>query len=188
MLKWNVNICSLCSCLSKVSYNIKSLKAVLSPYMLRRIYFAHFQLHLRYGIIFCGGDSESKTAFKVQKRVIHIISGANKCKSCTQIFKDYRILTVTSLYILEVLYYRKRYKGSLKQNVSIQGHNTWSKLNFHSEFCNTVLFQKSEVNMGIKLYNKVPESNKNLDNFKLLKKELNSFIFSHSFHSVFEFL
>lgn len=68
------------------------------------------------------------------------------------------------------------------------GHNMRSKLNFHVEFCNTVLFQKSEVNMGIKPYNKVPESNKNLHNFKFLKKELKSFILSHSFHSVYEFL
>jgi hypothetical protein len=31
-------------------------------------------------------------------------------------------------------------------------------MNFHVEFCNTVLFQKSVVNVGIKLYNKVPDS------------------------------
>jgi len=122
-LKWNVHGL-LCSSLSKVTYNIKSLKAVLSPYMLRSIYFAHFQLHLRYGSLFWEGDSESKTAFKIQKRVIYIISGASKCKSCRQIFKDCRILTVTSLHILEVLYYEKRYKRSLKQNASIQNHNT----------------------------------------------------------------
>jgi len=97
--------------------------------MLRSIYFGHFQLHLRYGITFWGGDSESKTAFKVQKRVIHIISGANNFKPRRQIFKDCRILTVTSLYILEVLYYKKRYKGSLKQNVSIQGVTVWGRFN-----------------------------------------------------------
>jgi len=55
----------------------------------------------------CRGDSESKRAFRVQKRVIQIFSGANKCKSCRKILKDYRILTVTSLYILEVLCYIK---------------------------------------------------------------------------------
>jgi hypothetical protein len=46
----------------------------------------------------------------------------------------------------------------MKQNASSQGHNTQSKLTFHVELCNTVLFQNSVVNMGIKLYNKVPES------------------------------
>ena len=56
--------------------------------------------------------------------------------------------------------YIERYKANLKQNLSIHGHSTRSKLNFHVQFCNTVLFQKSVVNMRIKLHNKVPESMK----------------------------
>jgi len=57
-----------------------------------------------------------------------------------------------------MLCYLKRYKGNLEQNKFLHGHNTRSKLNFHVEFCNTVLFQNSVVNIGIKLYNKMPES------------------------------
>jgi len=44
----------------------------------------------------------------------------------------------------------------------INGHNRRSKLNFRVEFCNTFLYQESVVNMGIKLYNKVPESIKKI--------------------------
>jgi len=40
-----------------------------------------------------------------------------------------------------------------------------NKPNFNVQLCNTILFQKSVVNMGIKLYNKVPQNIKNLDNF-----------------------
>jgi len=36
----------------------------------------------------------------------------------------------------------KRYKGNLKQNVTIQGQNTTSKLNFHMQFCKTALLKK----------------------------------------------
>ena len=50
-LKWYVHIHSLCSSMIKVSYIIKSLKEVLSPYMLRSIYFAYFESCLGYGII-----------------------------------------------------------------------------------------------------------------------------------------
>jgi len=64
----------------------------------------------------------------------------------------------------------KRYKGSLKQNFSIHGHNMRSKLNFHVEFCNTLLYQESVVNMGIKPYNKVPESIKIWINLNYLKR------------------
>ena len=55
--------------------------------MLRSIYFSYFQLCLRYGIIFWGEDSESKTEFKVQKRFVRIISGANKYESCIKNFE-----------------------------------------------------------------------------------------------------
>ena len=91
-------------------------------------------------------------------------------------------------YILEVLCYIKSYKGNLKQNQSINGHNTRSKLNFHVEFCNTVLFQKSVVNMGIKLYNKMPESFKKKDDFQLFNKGIKSLLLSHSCYSVDDFL
>jgi hypothetical protein len=105
--------------------------------------------------------------FWIQKRVIRIISGINKHESCRQIFKDYETLTVTSLYVLEVLCYIKKCKGDLKQNLVIHGHNTRIKLDLHTYFCNTVLFQKRVVRMGIKLFNIFTKRIKKLDNFKL---------------------
>jgi hypothetical protein len=60
-----------------------------------------------------------REAFRVQKLVIQIISGANKCKYFRQTIKDYRFLTMTSLNILEELGYVKRYNGNLKQNLII---------------------------------------------------------------------
>jgi hypothetical protein len=54
----------------------------------QNIYFAYFHTHLKYGLIFWGGDSKSKTIFKLQKRVIRIIIGLSRLSSCRQIFKD----------------------------------------------------------------------------------------------------
>ena len=48
---------------------------------------------------------EVKKAFRVEKRVIRSVSVANKCKSFRESFKVYRMLTVTSLYILVVSSY-----------------------------------------------------------------------------------
>jgi len=53
--------------LSKVAYIIKSLRAVLSPYIWRSIYFTYIQSCLWHGIMFWGGDNEIKMAFRVQK-------------------------------------------------------------------------------------------------------------------------
>jgi hypothetical protein len=84
-LKWNTQVRLLSPKLGKVFHTIILLK-VMSPYVIRSIYYAHFHALLRYGIIFGGGDDESNTIFKIQKRVIQIIRGASKYTSCRQIF------------------------------------------------------------------------------------------------------
>jgi len=42
------------------------------------------------------------------KKVIRLVTGLKKRESCKQKFKENRILTVTSLYVLEVLCFIKK--------------------------------------------------------------------------------
>jgi len=51
----------------------------------------------------------------------------------------------------------KKYKSALEQNVHIRSYNTRRKFDLHVQFCNTVLLRRSMLNMGIRLYNKVPD-------------------------------
>jgi hypothetical protein len=67
---------------------------------------------------------------------------------------------VTSLYVLQAVCFIK-YKGDLKHNFAIHDHNT-SKYDLHTQICNTSLFQKSVINMGIKLYTYLPSKIKKL--------------------------
>jgi hypothetical protein len=53
-LKWISHVQSLAHKLSKVSFMIKSSKGILSPYMIRNVYFTKFKALLRFGIIFWG--------------------------------------------------------------------------------------------------------------------------------------
>jgi hypothetical protein len=66
-------------------------------------------------------------------------------------FKANRILMVTSLHVLEVLCFIKKYKKTLKPNFVIHEHNTRSKYDLRTPFSNTSLFQKSVINMGVKV-------------------------------------
>jgi hypothetical protein len=90
----------------------------------------------------------------MQKRVLQVIGELRKRESCRQVFKDYGILTVTSLYILEVLCYIKKYKADLIQNMNIHSYNTKINKDFHVTFCRTTLLKKSVVNMGTELYSR----------------------------------
>jgi hypothetical protein len=43
--------------------------------------------------------------------------GVSKHTSCSEIFKDYSILTVACLYILDIEYYIIKHKQYLEQNI-----------------------------------------------------------------------
>jgi hypothetical protein len=108
-LKCSLHIQSLSLQLNKVCYIIKSLKDVVSPYILNNIYFAKFQSLVSYGSIFWGGEGESNKILKIQKRILRLIKGVNSRTSCRPIFKELKIFTVTSLYVLEVLCFCQKY-------------------------------------------------------------------------------
>ena len=61
-----------------------------------------------YGIILWDGEIEIVKVLKIQKRILLSIKGLNTRESCTQIFKELKILTMTTLYIFEVLCYSKK--------------------------------------------------------------------------------
>ena len=120
-LKWNSHIQVLANNLSKVSFMIKSSKEILSPYMIRNIYFTKFQALLRSGILFwegIGGELSIRI-FRIQKRVIRLLAGASLRTSCRQLFKELNILTVASLYIFEVTCFIRKYCQSLEQNTQV---------------------------------------------------------------------
>jgi len=58
--------------------------------------------------LYFGGTKESIKALCIQEKVIRLITGINKYESCRQKFKENIILTVTSIYVLEVLCYIKK--------------------------------------------------------------------------------
>jgi hypothetical protein len=138
---------------------VKILKEIMSPYMIRIIYFSNFESSLRNGIILWGRDRVSDSIFKLQKRVLWVISGVSSRTSCRQIFKDYNALTLPSLYTMEVICFIKKHKVFIAKNMDIHNYNTRRKLNLHTQHCNTVLFKRSVMNTVISLYNKVPNQN-----------------------------
>jgi len=58
-LNWQSHIMLLSNTLSKTYYVIRALKQTVSTYILRNIYFAHFQTEMRYGLVLWGRSRES---------------------------------------------------------------------------------------------------------------------------------
>jgi hypothetical protein len=120
--------------------------------------------------------------------VIRLITGIHKYESCRHKFKENRILTVTSMYVLEVLCYIKKYKGDLKHNCEIHEYNTINKYDLHTQSRNTSLFQNSVLHMGIRLYKCLPLKIKKLDNFNQFRKDVKSTLLNNLFYTLVECL
>jgi hypothetical protein len=185
-MDWNAHIMSLSSKLNKVSYVIKSLRDVTSPLVVRSIYFAYVYTHLKYGLVFWGGDSKSKTIFKLQKKVIRIISGVSRWSSCRQLFKYLDLLPLPCMYIFELVCYIKSHFGELDQNTVVHNHN--QKLNLHIQFCRTNVFKNGVMNMGIRLYNKIPNKIREVRKMRQFKRVFRSYLVKHMFYSVEEYM
>jgi hypothetical protein len=78
-----------------------------------------------------GGDNEIISIFQLWKRVIWIICGVGTGTSCRQLCKGYMVLTVTSLFVPEVICCVKKYKFSLEQNVHVHDYNIRKKIDLH---------------------------------------------------------
>jgi len=156
--------------------------------LIRSLYESKFESLVRHGIIFWRVENESVSIFKLQKKMIRTMCGVGKSTSCRQLFKDCKILTVTSLYVFEVLCFLKKYKSAIQNNVQIHDHNTRTNMNLYIKTCNINLYIKSVINMGIRLHNKVPNNIRKLEENKPYKRELKSFLIEHTFYSLEEYM
>jgi hypothetical protein len=123
-VKWDVHMKHVSDILNRSYYVIQSLKIVTSVSTLRSIYYANFHSHLRYGILFWGGDPQSIHIFKLQKKVVRLNCNVKRKTSCRELFRTLNILTVPCVYIMETVYYIKLNNEGLKQNLAKYDYKT----------------------------------------------------------------
>ena len=118
-----------------------------------------------------GGELNTRI-LRIQRRVIRSKVGVSSRTSCGQLFKELNILTLASLYILEVICFIRKYCQSVELNSNVHTYNTRRKMDIHIQSHNTEIFKKSVINMGTKVYNKLPGYIKEIDSYKVFKKKL----------------
>jgi hypothetical protein len=97
-------------------------------------------------------------------------------------------LPLPCLYISEVVYKVKSNWEQVKQNEEIHDHYTCQKSDFHTQFCRTTLYKSSWEIVGIKLFNKLPNTIKRIEIPQEFKRQLQYFLMQHVFYSVDEYM
>ena len=81
--------------LNTACFVIRTIQAIMSQETLRMVYFAYIHSVTSYGIIFGGNQPHSEKIFKIQKRVIRIITNSRMRDSCRELSKKLEILPYT---------------------------------------------------------------------------------------------
>jgi hypothetical protein len=103
MLSWYLHIDNIMKRSTSVCYMIRVVKPYMSFSSLKMIYSSLFHSVLSHGIIFWGLSSSSNKLFKLQKRVVRIMTGQGNRTSCRELFKKLEILPLKSQYIFSIL-------------------------------------------------------------------------------------
>jgi hypothetical protein len=84
--------------------------------------------------------------------------------------------------------YLRRHHQFVELNSNVHAYNTRRKRDIHIQSYKTDLYKRSVINMGSKLYNKLPDNIKEIESYKTFGKQLKSFLLQHAFYSVEEFV
>jgi hypothetical protein len=80
-----------------------------------------------------------------------------------------------------------KHSTPLKSNEQLYDYNTRGKTNYHKLSCNTSQYQKSVTNMGVKLYNCLPNRLKTLTSVNIFKYEVKRILLENPFYTAHEF-
>ena len=150
-LLWKEHIADVTSKLNGACYALRAIKPCMILDVLRMVYFSYFHSIMWHGIIFWGNSHLSSNIFKIQKRVIRIITNKSKRDSCRQLYKQLQILTLPSQYILSLLVFVAKNRDLFLSNSEIHDINTRNNYNLHVPTTNLTLVQKGVLYSGSKI-------------------------------------
>jgi hypothetical protein len=107
--------------------------------------------NITYGIIFWSNSTGSDEVFKLQKRVIRIITNSNSRTSCRDLFKELNILPLQSQYILSFAVYVAKNIDDFTTNSDIHSINTRHKSSLYPPLIRLTKYQKGVYYTDIKI-------------------------------------
>jgi hypothetical protein len=84
-LSWEYHITGLTSKLNKACYAIRAIKPLMSLEVTKMIYYSYVHSVISYGIIVWGNSHFSDSVFKIQKRIMRVITNTGRRDSCREL-------------------------------------------------------------------------------------------------------
>lgn len=187
-LTWEPQLDHVCSSLNKAYYALLKLKTTIPFSSLMTAYYALVHSHLNYNIILWGQAVGVSRILILQKRIIRLIFGLKRLDSCRPIFRNQRILTVPSIYIMKCAIYVYKNKTDFIRNDQMHPYPTRNRTNLVTPKHSTSAYEKSPYFSCVKVYNQLPTTIKEAPTLTTFRNKLKVYLFNHAFYSHQEFL
>lgn len=183
-LNWRCHCECLVSKLNSLAYLFKNLRSILTIAQLKSLYYAQVESRLRYGVCLWGNTTLFPKVFIAQKRVIRSIAGVSNRQTCKVLFERYGLLTLPSLFVLEVSSYIFLNRHKFLRVSDTHAVNTRRRNDLFVPFTRLGVTGKSPDYFGLKLFNSLPTEIAAADNLIVFKKKLKSFLLSRCLYNV----
>lgn len=152
-------------------------------------YYAYVYSTLNYGILCWGNCTRVSEVLILQKRILRIMTFKSPRYSCRDLFKQFNLLTVTSIYILNCVCYVRSHPDKFSRTRDANSpYNFRLNLNMVIPRHTMSASANGPLIMAVKLFNKLPIPLKLLPTFNMFKSSVRNMLQKHSFYSIEEFL
>lgn len=186
-LNWKVHLDYLNQKLRSITFVFLHLRDNVPFETLKIVYYGYVESLLRYGITLWGLAPGIDVVFRLQKRILRIMTNTHPRDSCRPLFTKLNILTLPGLYVCETLNMIHSNKEGLSQDVLfLHNYSTRNKSKFRYPKHHLNLFEKSPHYFGLRLYNELPAELKGLNNSQF-KERLKIFVCAKALYSIKDF-
>lgn len=187
-VKWNCSVDDLQRRLSKAIFAIGMVRKTSDTSTALKVYHSYFVSLVRYSIIFWGSYSTLiEKVFIAQKQAIRAVFKLKFRESCKPSFKYHRILTVPSLYIMEVLMLMKKNMSLFDIHKRRHTYNTRRREDFNFPAHRLSLLEKSPFYAGLGFFNKLPLTLKEEPNVQAFRSQVEKHLLDSCVYSVQDF-
>lgn len=188
-LNWKSHIHYLAGKVSSFVYALRTISNEVNEEAALSAYYAYVNSRIKYGIIFWGNSSEAPRIFRLQKSCLRSIFHLKRRETCSEIFKQKKILTLPGLYIYEcVCFVKDNYNELITKYEAAHLYTTRGSTNLvlRPPQTTSAQVQKNVVFQLLKIYNHIPQHLKNQPKTKF-KSKLKEYLTNLNLYNISEF-
>lgn len=139
------------------------------------------------GVMLWGNSVNCIDLFIIQKKLVRILAQIDNTESCKPYFKEFKLLTLPSIYILDICTFVYKNINTFKKIEDSHNINTRNKNKLCLPQSRIKMLNESPYYMAIKLFNKLPIGIKNQEYLLAFQRKLKNYLIQNCYYSIKEY-